>query len=143
MRQAFLVLATVVVVFCGVNGGFFRYTSPFYSTQGTIFFEGSIFSQTDRMWQLCRGNLPWLERFRRFDEAVPKDACVLFKKVPPEYQYLYWGEGLTRKVIFDPSQGAPAYLLFSSRHEKVQDGDLPMGSVVDDGATEELFLRKL
>lgn len=143
MMQAFLVPATVVVVVCGVNGGFFRYTSPFYSNQGTIFFEGSIFSQTDRMWQLCRGNLPWLERFRRFDETVPKDACVLFKKVPPEYQYLYWGEGLSRKIIFDPSQGQPTHLLFSSRHEKAQDGDLPMGSVVDDGATEELFLRKL
>lgn len=141
--QAFLVPATLVVVGCGINAGFFRYTSPFYSTRGTIAFEGSLFDQPDRIWQMCRGNLPWLERFRRFDASVPQDACVLLKDVPPEYQYIYWGEGLSRKIIFEPSHRAPTHLLFRDRTEKAREGDLPMGSVVYGDATVDLYLRKL
>lgn len=140
---AFVVPATLVVVGCGVNAGFFRYTSPFFSTQGTIAFEGSIFNHPDRIWQICRGNLPWFERFRQFEANVPQEACVLLKDVPPEYQYIYWGEGLSRKIIFDPALGTPSYLLFANRHEKVQEGDLPMGSVIYGDKTLELYLRKL
>lgn len=140
---AFVVPATLVVVGCGVNASFFRYTSPFYSTRGTIAFEGSIFNHPDRVWQMCRGNLPWFERFRQFEANVPQGACVLLKDVPPEYQYIYWGEGLSRKIIFDPALGTPSYLLFANRHEKVQEGDLPMGSVIYGDKTLELYLRKL
>jgi hypothetical protein len=130
------------------NAGLFRHSSPLVSNPQVIAFEEKwIFMKRERLWQITRTN-PWFyERFARFEQGVPRHATVAILDVSSDYNYILYGEGLARTVVFCPKNQIPAeadYLLFNGNKQKILPGDICLDGDEEKNASDELWcLRKL
>lgn len=143
LKLGLLSLACLITLYAGINAAYFRYSSPLFSRQGTIAFEGCLFAgERDRLWQVFRTNPTFLARARALESALPASA-ELVVDVRPDGHYSLFGPRLARPVRYREEFGEipeNAFFLFSeSSAERPQPSDRRIGPVDSDAPEAELW----
>jgi hypothetical protein len=141
--RAYLFLIVVLGSFSGITAVLFRDNGAFVSARFDRFQAKSIF-ELDRISQLTISRPDYARPAREFYALVPQDAAVALALKGDSFEYLLFGENLTRSLLpinlFDrglqPIPDEADYLLYSPNVFPCElPGDIHLGS--------DWYLRKL